>query len=362
MSNQNEKKDILFINLAQYGKHIDSYKYCQYLNKHYNITYICFYQNLKKIEDDTKVIYLKSTGSSILNTFKMIISAKKLTYNNNYQVVYILYFMLCSFLKFFSKTDFILDIRTGSINPKRIKREKFNAILRFESKFFKKISIISESLMKNLKLNPNKCTIIPLGSDILSSQNKTYTNFHLLYIGTLSNRNIYQTVNGLSKFIEEHQDKKIEITYDIFGDGLKKDVARLEQSIKNSKLGNIIKYHGRKNHCEIQDYFDKCNIGVSYIPMTKYFDCQPPTKTFEYVNSGMVCLATATSENRVLINKENGLLFKDNENSFKEVLTKFYNNREGYKTAKIINTLSDYTWENIVNNKLIPFILKNSSV
>jgi hypothetical protein len=214
--------------------------------------------------------------------------------------------------------------------------------------------------MKKLKLNPTKCTIVPLGSDILSSKNKTYINFHLLYIGTLSNRNIYQTVNGLSKFIEENQDKKIEITYDIFGDGLKKDVERLAQSIKESKLDNIIKYHGRKNHYEIQDYFDKCNIGVSYIPITEYFDCQPPTKTFEYVNSGMVCLATATSENRVLINQENGLLFDDNEESFKEVLTKLYNNREKYNTAKIIDTLSSYTWENIVNNKVIPFMLSPS--
>ena len=350
------KPSILFISLGQYGKHKDSYKYCQYLNSYYNITYICFDRGSKKMKDDTEVIYLKSTGNSILDTFKMIKASRKLIHQKNYQLVFILYFMLCSLVKVFLNSSFIVDIRTSAIDKNRLKRLKFNSMLRVEVKFFKNITIISESLRKKLKIDTKKSTIIPLGADILSSKKKVYRDIHLLYIGTLSQRDVHKTVYGLSKFINENRDKKIKITYDIFGDGFAYDTKLLKESIEKSNLGDIVKYHGRKEHYELQDYFDRCNIGVSFIPMTEYFDCQPPTKTFEYINSGMVCLATDTSENRKIINIDNGLLFDDNPDAFKDVLVKLCQNISTYKTDKIICSISGYTWKSIIKSKLFPLL------
>lgn len=41
-----------------------------------------------------------------------------------------------------------------------------------------------------------------------------------------------------------------------------------------------------------------------YVPITDYYEYQPPTKTFEYVLSGLLCLATATSSNKEVITEE----------------------------------------------------------
>ncbi len=351
-----KKEKILLVHLTQYGKHTNSYKYCQYLKDYYHVSYLCLDQGSSKIEDETNVIYLKRSGSSIRDTFEIIRKARKLIAQEEYRVIYIFYFRLCSGIKLFQSNNFVLDIRTSSINKGWFEREKFNLILRLEAKLFTHLTVISDSLREKLKLNPHRSTIVPLGSDILSSKTKSYQNFHLLYIGTLTRRDIDKTVYGFSKFVQTHQDHEIEISYDIFGDGLEQDVLALKEAIIDSGMENFVSYHGRKEHHEITEYFDYCNVGVSYIPMQEYFDCQPPTKTFEYINSGMVCLATATSENKRLIHDDNGLLFEDNSEAFYHVLLELYKRRERYDTAVIIQSLTAYTWKNIVENRVRPLI------
>jgi len=123
-------------------------------------------------------------------------------------------------------------------------------------------------------------------------------------------------------------------------------------------MNNVITLYGRIPHFELQPFFDKCNIGVSYIPMTEYYEFQPPTETFEYILSGMVCIATDTNENRLLISKENGVLCEDNPESFANALDYVYYNRQNYNSETIRNSLKDYTWENIVNKYLIPILNK----
>jgi len=49
-----------------------------------------------------------------------------------------------------------------------------------------------------------------------------------------------------------------------------------------------------------------------------YYDCQPATKTFEYILSGMVCIATSTYENKKLINNINGVLCNDIQKALQE--------------------------------------------
>jgi hypothetical protein len=345
------KHSILIVNIAQYGKHMDSYKYCHYLNKKYNITYICIDNGLEKIEDLTNVIYIPDTKSSIKNVLNLVKESRKLISENNFNLVFIVYFKLCSLITLFRKNKFVLDIRTGAINKSALERFKFNMGMKLESFFFDHISIISDSLRKKLKYKEERCTIIPLGADILSETNKDFKskNLKLIYIGTLSLRNIHQTVNGLKKFVdnEEIKNNSINISYDIFGDGIENDVLKLKESIISNNLEKIVCFHGRKNHTEIQKYLDKCNIGVSYIPITEYFDCQPPTKTFEYINSGMICLATQTSENKKIITDKNGILCLDDENSFSESLLKIFNNLSNYNSEDIRKSTEKTTWSEI---------------
>ena len=95
--------------------------------------------------------------------------------------------------------------------------------------------------------------------------------------------------------------------------------------------------------------------------MTPYFDCQPPTKTFEYLLSGMPVIATATYENSLVVNDGNGVLINDTADSFCEGLEKLANNRVVYNSEKILTTCKQYTWENIIHNDLKSYLIKVSA-
>jgi len=253
----------------------------------------------------------------------------------------------------------ILDFRTGSVSGSRRKRTLTNGLMRFEALFFKRITIISESLTTKLKLNPRKVFILPLGANILSSKNKTFYSIKLFYIGTLEGRRIHETVLGLKLFIESNHSANLKVSYDIVGNGSAEDINKLKKTIEITGLQKVVIFHGKKLHSELQHCFDYCNIGVSYIPITDYYDCQPPTKTFEYVNAGMVCIATETQENKKLITTENGLLCRDNPESFCKALTIVSRNLADWDSKLIRSTLSQYNWINI-SESLKKYILNQN--
>ena len=348
------KKSLLIINKVPFGYHTDSYKYCQYLKNYFNITYICFNTNKEEIsEDGVEVVYLPYKGSFIYRGIGFIRSCRKYIKNHNIDLVFIVYMQMASLLKLtFPSEKFILDIRTGAVGTTYIKRKIFDAIMIFESIFFKNITIISECLREKLNLEAKKCHILPLGADTLSETEKSFKTMKLIYVGTLDSRNIHETVLGLLAFLKKLSDKKIEITYDIFGSGTIDEENLLLKTIAETNLQGIVKFHGRKTHEELKPYFDICNIGISYIPITDYYECQPPTKTFEYINSGLLCIGTSTHENEKLITDDNGVLCNNNIKSFVGALEQVYNNREKFNSQQIRATLIKYKWEEIVENNL----------
>lgn len=352
-------KKILIINKEQYGQHIDTYKYCKYLRNKYKLTYLCFDHGFHKIQDGLDVIYIKKNKNPIVSTFHFIKQINNHLKKENYDLIFVVYFSFCSLLKIFNVSNhFLLDIRTSLIYPYFLKRRLANLFLVFETFFFKNLTIISESLRKKLFIIKRKSNILPLGSDILSIKKKNYKTLNLFYVGTLSSRDIHVTVYGLKKFIQAINTPVLNVTYDIFGDGLKKDKQLLHKSISETGLTDIVTYHGRKSHQELQYFFDKCNVGISYIPMTNYFDKQPPTKSFEYIGAGMVCIATSTSENEKIINRTNGILCNDNSTSFKDALVYLFNNKKLYNSEDIIKTLGEHEWRIVINNHLTPVIEK----
>ena len=352
-------KKILIINKEQYGQHIDTYKYCKYLSNEYSVSYICFDQGHTKIKDYVNVYYISKSKNSFFSTLIFINQVNKKIKKGNYDLIFVIYFSFCSIVRMINySNNFLLDIRSSLLYNSYLKRKIFNYLLLFETYIYKDISIISTSLIQFLKLRKNNIHIVPLGADKLSERKKDFTNIHLFYIGTLTFRNIHDTVYALKEFIDEIDDQNIKITYDIFGDGSKKYLDLLLRSIDETALSEHVKFHGRKRHDEIQQYFDMCNLGVAYIPNTDFFDCQPPTKTFEYIGSGMVCLATCTSENKLIINDTNGILCNDDRNSFKNALLEFYRKRDNYNSEDIQNTITNYDWKYIVSKFLKPVIYK----
>ena len=90
-------------------------------------------------------------------------------------------------------------------------------------------SIISQSLGQKLGV-PNNSLILPLGSDIISLTKKAVPPMRLLYVGTLYNRNIDQTIKGFSKFYHEYKNET-EISYTIIGSGLHDEVNELNPDV-----------------------------------------------------------------------------------------------------------------------------------
>tara|TARA_R110000868_G_scaffold208304_3_gene457754 strand:+ start:1204 stop:2268 length:1065 start_codon:yes stop_codon:yes gene_type:complete len=346
------RPSLLYINTTQFGYNTDSYKHCQNLKKDFELTYICFDSKQKKIEESgINIIYVPWKGSYVSKGTTFTKSCLKLIKSEKIDYIFAVYFPLISFFKALSPNkNIILDIRTGSVSVSRKTRIVTNYLMRLDAFFFDKISIISSSLAIKLKLNMNKVFILPLGADILSSENKIFDTLRLFYIGTLDGRNIHQTIYGLKLFLEQSNYYNINVSFDVVGSGNSEYTNILHKAIKETGLQDQIVFHGRKPHSELKQYFDTCNVGVSYIPITEYFDCQPPTKTFEYINAGMACIATETQENKKIINSFNGVLCQDNPESFCRALKDICENFTVWNSDIIRKTQSHSTWYSISEN------------
>lgn len=347
-----EKKKVLIINKKQFGYHTDYYKYCEHLNGIYDITFLCFDAGLKKLViDGIKIVYVSNSGIKLLRGIRFIITAL-ICISRFKGIIFIHYFEKCQVLKkILPWKKMILDIRTLSVNTDPLIRESYDRNIRNAIKVFDFVTIISEGLRRKINLDTSRSMVLPLGSDVISNENKTFNEkIKLLYVGRLDGRDIHQTIIGLSLYLRRNPADP-QISYDIIGEGV--DMAELKSIIVNENLQKIVTIHGQIPHFELQPYFDKCNAGVSYVPMTDYYEYQPVTKTFEYILSGMPCIATNTFENKQVITNINGVLCDDNPDSFADSLEQLIGNRKNYDSDLIRNSLYEFTWDNIVKKILI---------
>lgn len=348
--------NILIVNKTQFGYHTDYFKYCEYLKGQFNITFLCFDSNLKKNSlSGVEVKYISCSGSRILRGIRYVMMVIK--YISCFKgLIFVNYFEHCEILKkIFHKKKMILDIRTLSISPDKTIRNKYDKRLKNACSYFDYITVISVGIQKKLHLNEYNSSILPLGADVISGTKKDFSQLKLLYVGTLSGRNIAETIKGFSLFRSRHSEIE-DITYDIVGDGYESELNDLRQLVRQLQLCDKITLHGRIPYNELQPFFDKSNIGISYVPITEYYEYQPVTKTYEYILSGMVCVATETYENKLIINSLNGILCNDNVRSFANALESLFNNLLTYNSETIRSTLLNFTWNSIVSEKLIPIL------
>lgn len=341
-------KALLLINQKQFGYHSDTFYYCKYLRHIYDITFLCWDYDKPKISlDGVRVRYVSRRGNLALRNLRFIMAAIRET-RYPYPVHMVKYFRGCSLLKLIYPTRaFLVDIRSAAVGANAVKRIAYNLGIRIETALFKEVSVISKGLAQKLGL-AKRAFILPLGADMISMAKKRFLAMHLLYVGTLHNRNIHQALEGFIKFYRSHH-RQIDLKFTIVGSGYGDEEAQLRRIALEEKCEGAVDITGQIPHTGLGQYFDSHNIGVSYIPKTDYFDFQPPTKTFEYLLSGMPVLATDTFENRAVVNHSNGILIHDSAADFYEGLVRLHQGLSTYDSNAIRFNARMYTWDKIAS-------------
>ncbi|NOW85436.1 glycosyltransferase involved in cell wall biosynthesis [Clostridium beijerinckii] len=357
-------KRLLIVSNEQFGYHTDTYKYAINLREKYKIYFICLdYKLERKYCDNINLVYISKSNSRKLNNVKLIIKSIKTIYKYKIDVAFIVYFKFANFIKKFTPfKKHILDIRTGIISNNKNIRDKGNQSIKKCAKKFRNVTIISYNLAKYLQVDVNKNVYeLPLGADLnehleINSLNKQNI-IRFCYVGILSSRNINDT---LKAYIEFKKNNNIESEYLIAGyhnvdDCEKKEFFKIISSEKT------IKYIGRLDHDEVNDFILSCDVGISYVPITEYYDFQPPTKTFEYLAAGKPCIATNTVENKLIINGKNGLLCEDNIEDLCDKMEEMSKRIWNYSSIEIIDSVKEYSWTRITKDILSTIIEKVTS-
>ncbi len=349
---------LLIICRQQFGYLVDIYKWCEHISDDYQVDVVTF-DGKEKITLDkpnVKVHYVSYKGNKTIRGIRYIlVSLWYMLFHKGSIIVE--YFNGCEiFKKMLPWKRMILDIRTLSVKKDEKQRVAENNKIKQTCDKYDYVTIISEGTRDAISLDKQTSTIVPLGSDIISTTDKSFDKIHLLYVGTLSGRDIEKTVKGLAIFKKAHPD--VAIHYDIVGDGYNNELNMLKDLTKELNITDSVTMHGFKPHTEIKEILDKCNIGVSFVPITECYNHQPPTKTYEYILSGLYTIATGTYCNKEIITPENGIIIQDTEEDFAKAINYISQNSNQFKSAIIRETLTESTWGNIVKNYLLPCLNK----
>lgn len=332
--------------------------YTRYIDKKlHHISYICFDSGLPKIVNSpTEVIYIPVSNNKFLRYLKFNYVVSKCLHKKKYDLVFHVYGRFTLLLRLMNlKRKFILDIRTGSLSENRIKRTIKNYKISGTSLFYRRVSIISESLRKKLGVRKSKTIILPLGGEKLTNTVKKFDVIKMIYIGTLDKRNIHETIEGLAHYIKKNKNHDIN-SYDIIGFGKQPTIRKIKETISKNNLEEIVKFHGRMIYNKLKPFLMNSNCGIVYIPQTKYYETQPSTKLFEYILSGIPVIATNTYENRVHLIDECGIISEDNPVDFSNAIDRFVKKTPSFDTEQIKNLYKLNEWQNITKHILEPFI------
>lgn len=350
-------KPLLIIDKHPFGGLTDSYMWCKYLRDKYDVKIVTLnignYQSLSM--EDVDVVEIKHRNRMVRAfLFVLMCIYQILVAKGPILVVYFEAALLLKRIFFWKKM--ILDVRTMAVSHIEEERNKYDRKLRKACEIYDYCTLISEGIREKLSVPNEKSSILPLGSDSMSDKTKDFDSLRLLYVGTLCGRDLEKTIIGTSLFKQQYPE--IPISYDIVGGSYSNELDKFKMLISEYDLQDVVTLHGPIMHNKLSKFFDSCNIGVSFIPITDYFHHQPPTKTFEYIASGLYCLATATFANREVINDNNGILISDSAESFADGLKIIWVNRKDIDEVKMRNTVNSYLWKTIVNHSLKPIIEK----
>lgn len=348
------KKRILFSTTSQFGYHTDTYMYCYFLDKsNYEIEYIGYDEGFPRLTiESVKVMYIPFSENILKRYYNYVKALNNVMKRNNYDVVFQIDSQFVTLIVRLINLNqkMVLDIRTGDLSNNWLLRKTRNALISLSSLFYHNVTCVSKGLSEKLHICKSKVTILPLGGILRSNICKSFESLNLLYVGTLDKRNIEETVYGVSLAMKLYP--HLNLTYIIIGSGSLHSVNKLKYAIEHENLGEIVRFHGRKYHDELDFFFNTNNVGIVYVPQKKYYDMQPATKLYEYLLAGMPVIATRTYSNQLEVKEFSGILCNDNAISFCEAILELNNKHCNFNSALIQEYYAGSSWQDIVKNRL----------
>ncbi|MCK5707849.1 MAG: glycosyltransferase family 4 protein [Candidatus Aureabacteria bacterium] len=193
-------------------------------------------------------------------------------------------------------------------------------------------------------LSTKKVFYIPTGVDTKDFLNEKKVKeddlVTISWMGTIYKINaewLYYFLNILNDV--QNQNNGNNISFEITGEGTFEDYVK--EYVVNNKIANVI-FNDWMSYKEIPKYLSSIDIGV--FPMEKdrdYERSKSPTKLFEYMASGIPCVASNIGElTHVIEDGKNGFL-ANNAQAFKEKLLKLIKNKDlrekmGKEAAKTV--------------------------
>lgn len=355
MESETLQEKLFVIDQQQFGYNIVIYELVKRLIAKFEITLLCWDEELpRKDIDGINIIYIPQNGRKIKSVLRFRLKVIEALRKNRFDKIFTTYYVGVSSIHLFAKkAKRVCFIITGSITSNAVKRILFNSILYLESISFRNRTLLSENMAKSLGFD--KFHVLPLGATTKAAGQKNFSELHLLYVGTFNNRHVEKAIIGFSKFTKRYS-SLVSCHFTIIGTGYPEAVDAVQTSVKKYHLGDFVSYEGYIHQDDLSPYYEKCNVGISYVPITPFFDSQPPTKTYEYLLSGLAVLATSTKENKRLINDENGVLTGDTPDDFCNGLKQIYDKRELFDSEKIKKSSAMYSWDHIVYKNLVPYL------
>lgn len=352
------KKKLLFFATHQFGYLTDTMKYCQHVKDLYDITYIGWdYRKVRIMMDGIDVKYVSRRGGLLLRNYRLLKTLHDEIRSGQYDLVFTHYVRGISLVRLLNPEQaFVFDIRTGSTDRRPTRRRLYNFFIRLESRCFPHVTVLGRGLATQLGIR--RYDLLPLGADAVDTPVKYFSgeSLHLLYVGTLQGRNILACVKGLHKYLLEHAGSNTKMT--IVGDSPAGELEEIQQYIREHDIleGKVI-CTGRIPHHELAGYFREAHIGVAFIPVTPWYSHQPPTKTCEYLLSGLPVIATRTAEHEKLLEKEEMcVLINDTADDFAKGIKDIRMKMPHVNAEELRKRYRNFSWEHIIRHYFIPVI------
>ncbi len=259
----------------------------------------------------------------------------------------------------FPSKKFYIQLYTPSVNTSWLKRFMLNTILAVNLKFYKYIfvgNVGNNRLQKKFGIPDKKALKAGLGMPDYGFKPKDYSTIKLLYIGTITQREVWKTIKGIALFLKSKPEYYSKLKYDIIGSGKDNDVKLLTREIEERNLGGLVNYHGFLPTEQVKEYIGDANVGINFLPMVGFYN-NSSTKTLEYLIAGLPVISTRNPYCLNIIREEHGVFCDDTPESFAEALSQLIQRINTFNPKKIRESFIKYSMEEVIKTDFVPKLM-----